>query len=204
MKSRFVWIGGALIVLLCVTLGVQNTRLAGQIAGLRKELEKKNVPVIVSREISASEIDPEELDRLRKAHSELLRLRNKAGLLQNKLTELNQQIANISTKPEPAGGQHLPIDNRTRSEGLMRLNEQLISSQRELEKEKLELFHLARSLNASGAEKREVAIADLNPDETLQLQSYFDLKRDFENRSRVVEALKQKLEAEGFEISGAP
>ena len=122
MKSRFVRFGGALIVLLCVTLWIQNTRLAGQIASLRKDLEEKNIPAIVSKEIRSSEIDAEELDRLRQAHSELLRLRNKVGLLQSKLTELNQPKADLSAKSEPAVGQQLPIDNKTRSEGLMRLN----------------------------------------------------------------------------------
>ena len=197
MKTRFAWFC-VLLVLACGILLIQNLRLARQIAGLRIEMEQKNSPVVASEESKTSKMESDELDRLRKNNSELIRLRNKFGLLQNELTELGQQKMDLLREKQQAEAQNQLLsvaptfDERIRNQ--IRATEiELIRHQRALEETRAELTGLARTLKIPDVETKLGSFADLSPAETQQLRPYYDLKRDFENHRRLVQLFTAKL-----------
>jgi hypothetical protein len=194
MRTRIAWSLGISLVLFCGALLIQNLRLARQIEGLRIELTQKETPVVASEEPKTLKMDLDELDQFRKNNSELIRLRNKFGLLQNELAELHQQKANLlreKQQAEPALEEK--IRNNIRAEEMAELSQQLISSQLRLEGTKAAVVELSKRLKVPEGETMTVLIADLTPNEIQAVRSYNDLQRDLENNRRVVEALRAKL-----------
>lgn len=213
MRTRIAWSLGISLVLFCGALLIQNLRLARQIEGLRIELAQKETPVVASEEPKTLKMDLDELDQLRKNNSELIRLRNKFGLLQNELAELRQQKADLLREQQPA---ERGSEEQTRTTVLAKvmnsLGQQLTEHQLDLERKKALLSEasknlrqeLAGRLNISEGETRGVSLAELTPGEIELLGLYHDSERDFENTLRVVKALTDKLAQTKIEFSSVP
>ena len=199
MKAKIVWCFGIFLLLVCCILWVQKIRLKKDLADFQIVLEQKSTPLVALEEPNASpKIDLEELERLQKSNLELIRLRNKFGLLQNEITALNRQKEDLLREKQQAEApQQLtviaPIFDKFLRDTIRDDNLALIHHQGALEETKAELARLAKTLNNPDAQTNVRSRTNLPEAEIQQLRLYTDLKRDFEMHHRLVQVLTAQL-----------
>ncbi len=104
MKRNF---GLSIVALIGILLGIaflqqqKNSKLRGEITDLRRRLDGAENLREENRRLSANQIDRDELERLRRANSELVRLRGEVGRMKES-AKRTESIAKNPIKPQKA------------------------------------------------------------------------------------------------------